>query len=267
MNRVVVITGASGGIGAAAARLIAQQGDTVALVARRKDALDRVATNCGAAALALPADVTDRAQVRGVVQDTIKRLGRIDVWINNAGAAAVGRFDAIPLDDHAQVIERTLLGTLYGCYLALRQFRRQRQGTLINVASVIGKGTPLSNASYAAARHGVAGLSAALRLELVETGEDREIRVCTLLPGTRDTTFFPGAAHQSGRAMTTSRAGDTNVVAALIALARSPQDEMIVERGRKTVATADRRPPAPAEKSKPRKGPRRRSVQAGRAEA
>ena len=231
-GKVIVITGATSELGRGAAMAFTRAGAVPVLASRRSEDLDEVTRSCiaeGAKALAVETDVSDPVDVAQLAREATTRYGRIDVWINNAGAAAVGRFDAIPLDDHAQVIERTLLGTLYGCYLALRQFRRQRQGTLINVASVIGKGTPLSNASYAAARHGVAGLSAALRLELAETGEDREIRVCTLLPGTRDTTFFPGTADQSGRAMTTPLAGDTRVVAALIALARSPQDEMIVE--------------------------------------
>ena len=304
MNRVVVITGASGGIGAAAARLIAQQGDTVALVARRKDALDRVATDCGAAALALPADVTDRAQVRGVVQDTIKRLGRIDVWINNAGAGAIGQFDAIPLHDHAQVIETTLLGTLYGSYVALRQFRKQRRGILINVGSVAGKVPSLYYASYSAAKHGVIGLSAALRLELEENEEDRDIRVCTLLPDAHDTPFFQHAANYSGHEITPPPPvhDPQEVIDAMLELARSPRDEMTVGSAGKVAVAAERisaglagkmmarshekqmeSPPAPPTDGallepkaggtairggwKPRKGSKRRNVPTGGADA
>ena len=134
MNRVVVITGASGGIGAAAARLIAQQGDTVALVARRKDALDRVATDCGAAALALPADVTDRAQVRGVVQDTIKRLGRIDVWINNAGQGITREPTQLTDDDIDLMIRANVKSVLYGMQEVLPHFRERGAGHIINVS-------------------------------------------------------------------------------------------------------------------------------------
>jgi NADP-dependent 3-hydroxy acid dehydrogenase YdfG len=83
--RVVVITGASTGIGAAVARLLGSRGDSVVLVARRKDALDAVARDCGPAALAVAADVGDREEVRRVVREAIARFGRIDVWINNAG--------------------------------------------------------------------------------------------------------------------------------------------------------------------------------------
>ncbi|MET0619894.1 MAG: SDR family NAD(P)-dependent oxidoreductase [Thermoanaerobaculia bacterium] len=270
-DKVVVITRASSGFGRGAALAFARAGAVLVLAARRGEVLDEVTRSCiaeGGEALAVEMDVSDPVDVAQLAREATTRHGRIDIWINNAAAAAVGRFDAIPLDDHAQVIETTLLGTLYGCYLALRQFRRQRQGTLINVASVIGEGTPLSSASYAAASRGVAGLSVALRLELAETGEDRDIRVCTLLTSTRGTTSSPRASHQSARAMTPPPADDArDVVDALMALARNPRDEMFVEPIRKTVAAADRRSPARAEKSKPRKGPRRRSVQAGRAEA
>ena len=74
-------------------------------------------------------DVSDPVDVAQLAREAVSRYGRIDVWINNAGTGAVGRFDATPLHDHAQVIETTLLGTIYGSYLALRQFRKQRRAS------------------------------------------------------------------------------------------------------------------------------------------
>ena len=126
-------------------------------------------------------------------------FGRIDVWVNNAGAGAIGRFEDVPLEDHVKVIQTDLLGTLYGSYFAMTQFRRQGQGTLIDVASVIGKVPSPYFASYAAAKHrGVVGLSASLRQELEQDKIDT-IRVCTVMPTTFDTPFFEHAAQYSGK--------------------------------------------------------------------
>ena len=270
-GKVIILTGAASGFGRGAALAFARAGAVLVLAARRSDVLHEVTRSCiaeGAEATAVETDVSDPVDVAELARGAVSRYGRIDVWINNAGYGAVGRFDAIPLHDHAQVIETTLLGTLYGSYLAIRQFLKQGRGTLINVGSVAGKDASLHDASHAAAKHGVIGLSAALRLELAENERDRDIRVCTLLPGMRGTTFFPRAAHDSGPAMTTPPGdGAKAVVEALIALARNPQDEMIVKPPRKTSVAADRPSPALAERSKPRKGPRRRSVRTGRAEA
>ncbi len=131
-GKVVVITGASSGFGRGAAVAFAKAGARLVLGARRGEVLDEVTRSCedaGSEALAVPIDVSDPVDVADLAREATSRFGRIDVWINNAGAGAVGRFDAIPLEDHAQVVETTLLGTLYGSYVALRQFRRQREAS------------------------------------------------------------------------------------------------------------------------------------------
>jgi short-subunit dehydrogenase len=252
-GKVVVITGASSGFGRGAALGFAHAGARVVLAARRGEVLDEVTRSCiaeGAEALAVETDVSDPVDVAQLGREAMTRFGRIDVWINNAGAAAVGHFDAIPLYDHAQVIETTLLGTLYGCYVALRQFRRQRRGVLINVASVTGKVASLFYASYTAAKHGVVGLSAALRLELREEEERDDIHICTLMPDAHDTPFFQHAANYSGHAMTPpSPVHDPqNVVDALLDLARHPQDVLTVGSAGKAAVVTDRLSPALAEK-------------------
>jgi short-subunit dehydrogenase len=250
---VVVITGASSGFGRGAALAFARAGAVVVVAARRGEVLDEVTRACiaeGAEALAVETDVADPVDVAQLAHQTIARFGRIDVWINNAGAGAVGRFDAIPLDDHTQVIETTLLGTIYGSYVALREFRKQRKGTLINVASVTGKVAALYYASYTAAKHGVVGLSSALRLELAEDEEDRDIRVCTLMPDAHDTPFFQHAANYSGHENVPPPPvhDPENVVEAMLELARDPQDEMVVGSAGKAAVATDRLSPALAEK-------------------
>ena len=118
-------------------------------------------------------DVSDRAAVEELARRAIGRFGHFDVWINNAGVAAIGRFDEVPLEDHDKVIRTDLLGTIYGSHVALRHFREQGAGTLINVASVIGKIPAPLYASYTAAKFGVVGLSDALRQELKEDKVER----------------------------------------------------------------------------------------------
>jgi len=104
---------------------------------------------------------------------------------------AIGKFEDVPLEDHVKLIQTDLLGTLYGSYFAVRHFRQQGRGILINVASVIGKTPAPYCTSYAAAKHGVVGLSTAIREELKQDNIDT-IRVCTVMPTTFDTPFFDG---------------------------------------------------------------------------
>ena len=112
--------------------------------------------------------MSDRAAVENLARQAIGRFGHFDVWINDAGVAAIGRFDQVPLEDHDQVIKTDLLGTIYGSHLALKHFRERNAGILINVASAIGKIPAPLYASYAAAKFGIVGLSDALRQELGE---------------------------------------------------------------------------------------------------
>ena len=233
--RVVVITGASSGIGRGTAVAFAQRGATVVLAARRDDVLDEVAAECvaaGGTALAVPTDVSDPASVQELARAATARLGRIDVWVNDAGVAAIGRFDEIPLADHTQVIATNLLGALSGSYFALQQFRKQGAGILINVSSLLGKISAPYYASYVASKFGIVGLNAALRQELAENGETG-IHVCTVLPMSMDTPFFEHAANYSGHeAVPIPPVFDpVDTVNAIIALADEPKDEIVVGKG------------------------------------
>ena len=238
-GRVVVITGASSGFGRGTAVRFAQAGATLVLAARRDVLLDEVARECetaGGKASAVPTDVASEADMMRLAEAAVGEHGSIDVWVNNAGAGAVGRFEDVPLEDHIRVIETDLIGTLYGSYFAMRQFRRQGAGTLINVSSVIGKVPAPYFASYAAAKHGVVGLSAALRQELMEDKIDT-IHVCTVLPTTFDTPFFEHAAQYTGHeASPIPPTYDPNEVAETIfGLTADPKDEVSVGTAAKVV--------------------------------
>src|SRR3954465_9515358 len=114
MSKVIVITGASSGIGAALGELLAKRGDQVVLVARRKAALEEVASRCGGRAEGAVADVTDRAQVRRVVDDAVRTLGRIDVWVNNAGQGITRNPSELTDEDLDAVMRANVYSALYG---------------------------------------------------------------------------------------------------------------------------------------------------------
>lgn len=230
-SKVVVITGASSGFGRGAALELARRGASVVLAARSAEALNELARECetrGGKALAVPTDVSDRGAVEELSRKAIGAFGHYDVWINDAGVAAIGRYDQVPLEDHDQVIKTDLLGTTYGSHLALRHFRERGAGTLINVASVIGKIPAPLYASYAASKFGIVGLCDALRQELGEE-KVRDIRVCTVMPMAHGTEFFEHAGNYTGKkAVPIPPTYDPQVtIDALVKLVIEPEDEVI----------------------------------------
>lgn len=198
---VVVLTGASSGIGRAAALAFARRGAIVVAAARREQALLEVAEECrrlAGDALAVPTDVSDRSSVRNLVDQTIAKFGRIDVWVNDAGVYLLGRIEDVPWDDYRQVLETNLFGTIHGARAVIPYFRRQGSGVLINVASIVGRvGQPYTSA-YVASKFGVVGLSESLRAELLDAPD---VHVCTVLPDATDTPIFHQAGNYTGRAI------------------------------------------------------------------
>ena len=228
-GRVVVITGASSGIGRATALEFAKNRDTVVLAARRKNLLKDVVDECeelGAEAIAVETDVADENSVEKLARTAEKKFGRIDVWINDAGVGAVGKFDDVKLEEHRRVIETNLGGTINGSWYALRQFKKQREGVLINISSVLGKVTQPYMGSYAASKHGVKALSACIRQELW-LNDLEDIHVCTVFPQSVDTPFFENEANRSGYKVKPAPPIETPEHAAevIFLLAEEPQDE------------------------------------------
>ena len=130
----VVITGASSGFGRGVALRLAQQGCNLVLAARRGHLLEQLAAECGRNAIAVHCDVGDPNDVEKLAAAAIAKFNRIDVWINNAGVAALGAFERIPLEDHLRVMQTNLGGAIAGSHVALRHFRQVGAGTLVNVA-------------------------------------------------------------------------------------------------------------------------------------
>src|SRR6187200_2535097 len=134
MSKVIVITGASSGIGAATAQLLAKRGHSLALAARSKDVLEKVAQDCGGNAIAVVTDVTDRAQVDTLVSRTIDHLGAIDVWINNAGQGITREPSQLTDEDVDTMVRVNIKSVLYGMQAILPHFRERNAGHIINIS-------------------------------------------------------------------------------------------------------------------------------------
>jgi short-subunit dehydrogenase len=230
-GRTFVITGASSGLGRGAAYRLGSYGANVVLAARRAAALEELAGQirvAGGQALVVPTDVSRPEQVEHLAAATLERFGRIDVWINDAAVGAIGRFEEIPIEDHARIVDVNLKGVIYGSHAAMRQFRHQGFGTLVNIASVEGRVPLAYHASYAATKHAVIGLGAALNQELRLTGAE-DIRVATVLPWAVDTPFWDHTANYSGHTpRMVTMDGPEEVVNSIVWVAIHPTKEYAV---------------------------------------
>ena len=198
-GKVVVITGGSSGIGKATALALARTGARLVLGARRERQLEDTAASCrsaGASVTTIVADVSDEEQVRALADRAVAEFGRIDVWFNNAGVDAFGKFEDIPTADLERVIQVNLLGTVYGAKAALRHFRERGSGLLINNASMVGACPTPFHAAYVATKFAIRGLTHSLRQEVLDVPG---IRVCVVSPASIDTPLWQRAANYSGR--------------------------------------------------------------------
>lgn len=195
-----VVTGASSGLGRGAALRLAGMGANVVVAARRTLLLEQLAeeiAECGGVALAVTCDVSRADEVQQLRDAAVERFGRIDVWVNNAGLGAIGAFWDIPLEDHARLVGINLGGVIHGSHVALRQFRAQGCGTLVNVGSIESEVPLAYHASYSATKAAVLSLGRALAQELRLAGL-HDVHVATVMPWATDTPFDRHAANHSG---------------------------------------------------------------------
>jgi NADP-dependent 3-hydroxy acid dehydrogenase YdfG len=197
-GKVVVITGASSGLGEATARLLAAEGASVVLGARRMDRLQSLAEELrakGAKALVVETDVVRLEQVKSLVNEAVEKFGRIDVMINNAGVMPQAPLEQLKVREWDRMIDVNLKGVLYGIAAALPHMQKQKAGHIINVSSVAGHKVGPGFAVYAATKHAVRALSEGLRQEV----KPYNIRTTIISPGAV-ATELPNAISDAGTA-------------------------------------------------------------------
>jgi short-subunit dehydrogenase len=186
-EQVIVITGASSGIGLATAEAAAARGAKVVLAARSQDALRDIAGRLGPDCVAVACDVSEREQVERVAQTALERFGRIDTWVNNAGVSIYGRLDEVREEDNRRLFDTNFWGVCNGSLAALPHLKRSG-GALINVGSEVSEAVIPLQGMYAASKHAVKGFTDALRVE-VEEIDEAPVSITLIQPTAVDTPY------------------------------------------------------------------------------
>lgn len=229
-KKVAVITGASGGIGAALAKKLGSEGYSLVLAARRKKELEAAASQSGANAVAVVTDVTKRGDMENLRDAAIKKFGRIDVWVNNAGRGIGAKVLELTDADLDEMINVNLRAVLYGIQAVVPYFQKQGGGHIINVSSFLGRVPFVTfRSAYNAAKSAVNSLTANLRMDL--KASDPGIKVSLVMPGTVLTDFAKNALHGTPQMPQGARSGmnaqTSEEVAAMISdLIKNPKAEL-----------------------------------------
>jgi len=230
-DNVVVITGASTGIGAALAELLANRGMSVVLMARRQKELESVAERCGGRALPVVADAAVRSEVRRVVDAALSKFDRIDVWVNNVGRGITRVPSELTDDDIDHVMRLNVKSALYGMQEVLPHFKERGKGHIINISSLLGRVpffTPRS--AYCGAKHFLNALTATFRAEVQETHPD--IQFSLVSPGVVRTEFGTNALHGGPDSRSLPQSQSAEEVAEVIAgVIESRQPDVYTRKG------------------------------------
>lgn len=215
-GKVVVITGASGGIGAAVAELISSQGAAVVLVARREDALKSVADRCGPNALAIVGDMTSREEVKRVVRESIAKFGHVDIWMNNVGQGISRVPTQLTDDDIDDIVRINVKSAIYGMQEILPHFKERGSGQIINISSMLGR-IPFAviRSAYNGSKHFLNAITANFRTEVQETHPG--IQFSLVSPGVVRTEFGKNAMHGGPDSRQLPNSQSAEEVAAVIA--------------------------------------------------
>lgn len=232
-GKVIVITGASSGMGAAAATYLAAKGASIVLGARRADRIEALATEiakAGGKAIAVPTDVTNRADLTRLVDTAVETYGRVDVLINNAGLMPLSPIDRLKVEEWDQMIDVNIKGVLYGIAAAIPHMKAQKSGHIINVSSVAGHKVFEGSAVYSATKFAVRAMSDGLRAEAAP----HNIRTTIISPGAVKTELLDHISEKDVQSANQDYVGQVGVAAEtfarMVAFAISePQDVGISE--------------------------------------
>jgi short-subunit dehydrogenase len=230
-DRVVVVTGASSGIGAALAALLAKKGDAVVLVSRNADALRETAERIGGTAVVVAADVTQRENVRRVVAEALARHDRIDVWVNNVGQGITRLPSQLTDADVDDMMRINVKSALYGMQEVLPHFKERGTGQIVNVSSMLGRiPYALFRSAYTASKHYLNALTAMMREEVRQTHPDIQFSIVS--PPVVRTNFGLNALHggPDSRILPNSQSAD-EVAAVIAGVIESRQADVYTRRG------------------------------------
>jgi len=227
-GKTVVITGASSGVGRAAAEAFALEGCNLVLAARGHKGIDDVVSHCRKSnilAVGVYADMSLAEDVEKIAAVAMAISGKIDIWVNNAGVMASGKFEEIPMEIHQQVIKTNLFGYMHGAYNAIKIFKEQNNGILINNVSIGGYMPAPYSAVYSASKFGIKGMMECLQGEI---SNHKNIHICNLYPQLQNSTGNLHSAKYSGFDMKISPiASDPRVTAAkMVKLAKHPKKDV-----------------------------------------
>jgi short-subunit dehydrogenase len=250
-EQVMVITGASSGIGLATVEAAAKAGAKLVLAARSEQTMDGVVARLNAGgcdAIFVPADVGNRAQVRRVAQAAVQRFGRIDTWVNNAGVSIYGRLDEVSEEDSRRLFDTNFWGVVNGSLVALDHLR-QSGGAIINVGSEVSDAVVPLQGMYSASKHAVKGFTDALRVEVQEV-DGAPVAVTLIQPTAVDTPFPQHARNYLDKEpkLPTPQIEPEKVAAAILDAATDPTREKKVGMMAKLNATVAKIAPALANK-------------------
>ncbi|MDQ1162461.1 short-subunit dehydrogenase [Chryseobacterium sp. SORGH_AS 447] len=227
-GKTVVITGGSSGVGRAAAEAFALEGCNIVVAARGKEALEETVALCRdleVSAMAVPTDVSVASEVQNLANKALQFNGRIDIWINNAGVMASGKFEDIPMDLNEQVIKTNLFGYMHGAYSVLPVFKKQNEGILINNISIGGFMPAPYSAVYSATKFGIRGMMECLHGEI---SDFPEVYICNIYPQIQRSTGNMHSAKYSGLdfKIPPFAADPRDTAAKMVELAKNPRKEM-----------------------------------------
>ena len=251
-DQVIVITGASSGIGLATVRLAAERGARLVLVSRDEPDLEQAASQArslGAEVATVVGDVADESTTQRAAQTALDRFGRIDTWVNNAGVSVYGRLEEVPVEDARRVFDTNYWGVVHGSLAAVPHLR-EHGGALINVGSVVSDTAMPLQGHYSASKHAVKGFTDALRIELEK--DEAPISVTLIKPTAIDTPYTEHARnYMDVEPKHPPPVYAPKVVAkAVLACAERPMRDVYVGGGAKVMAAMERWAPRFADRYK-----------------